>query len=80
MSAGEWMVWRRPAVPCSLLLIPPSLFSVGCCRWSGFRTSRCGWLRSCRQTVLGGEEAVCDLSSQQVEWSAALRGAPSTTM
>ena len=80
MCTGEWMVWRRPAALCSLLLIPPSLFSVGCCRWSGLRASRCGWLRSCKQTELGGEEAACGLSSQQVKRSAALRGASSTMM
>ena len=57
MIAGEWMVGGDQLFPCSLLLSPPSLFSVGCCRWSGFRASRCGWLRSCRQAVFGGEEA-----------------------
>ena len=59
MSTGEWMVWRRPAAPYSLLLSPVSLFSVGCCRWSGLRASRCGWLRSCRQAVLVGERRQC---------------------
>lgn len=82
MDAGEWMVGGGQLLPapCSLPLIPPSLFSVGCCRWSGLRASRCGWLRSCKQTELGGEEAACGMSSQQVKRSAALRGAPSTMM
>ena len=79
MSTGEWVVGGHS---CSLFPASQSTIAVlrWLLRWSGLRTSRCDWLRSCKQTVLGGEEAACGLSSQQVEWNVALRGASSTMM
>ena len=79
MSTGEWVVGGGQLFPAShsnfavLLRLLPLV-------WPSHLALRLGWLQLCKQTMLGGEDAACYLSSQQVEWSTALRGASSGTM